>query len=81
MPFYFLKTFGCQMNVNDSEYLSGQLEEMGYLMVSDFSKADLIILNTCCVRAKVEQKIYSMAGRISKIKEQRPRLYLEFVAV
>ncbi len=73
MPFYFLKTFGCQMNVNDSEYLSGQLEEMGYLMVSDFSKADLIILNTCCVRAKVEQKIYSMAGRISKIKEQRPK--------
>ncbi|HOF02735.1 MAG TPA: tRNA (N6-isopentenyl adenosine(37)-C2)-methylthiotransferase MiaB [Atribacterota bacterium] len=70
--FYHLETFGCQMNVNDSEYLSGQLEEMGYVMTRDINIADLIILNTCCVRAKVEQKIYSRAGIISKIKKFKP---------
>lgn len=71
---YFIKTFGCQMNVNDSEYLEGQLEEMGYNKTLDLNCADLIILNTCCVRKKVEQKIYSMAGRISQIKKEKPKI-------
>lgn len=71
---YFIKTFGCQMNVNDSEYLVGQLEEMGYKKTHDLNNADLIILNTCCVREKVEQKIYSMAGRISQIKKDFPEI-------
>lgn len=71
---YFIKTFGCQMNVNDSEYLVGQLEEMGYINTGKIDDADLIILNTCCVREKVEQKIYSAAGRIGKIKKKRPEI-------
>ncbi len=71
---YFIKTFGCQMNVNDSEYLAGQLEEMGYESSTDLYKADLIILNTCCVRAKVEQKIYSLAGIVSQIKKEKPEI-------
>ena len=62
------------MNVNDSEYLTGQLEEMGYISCKDMDKSDLIILNTCCVREKVEQKIYSAAGRIAKIKKKRPEI-------
>lgn len=62
------------MNVNDSEFLAGQLEEIGYIMTSDLYKAEIIILNTCCVRAKVEQKIYSMAGRISKVKKEKPEV-------
>lgn len=72
--YYYIKTFGCQMNVNDSEYLAGQLEDIGYVMTSDLNKADLIILNTCCVREKVEQKIYSLAGIINKIKKEKPEL-------
>jgi len=71
---YFIKTYGCQMNVNDSEYLSGQLEEMGYVTTTNLHSADLIILNTCCVREKVEQKIFSMAGRICQIKKEKPEL-------
>ena len=72
--FYFLKTYGCQMNVNDSEYLAAQIEEMGYKKTLDMDDADLIILNTCCVRKKVEQKIYSIAGRVSQIKRDNPEV-------
>jgi len=71
---YLIKTFGCQMNVNDSEFISGQMEDMGYKMTSDINQADIVILNTCCVRKKVEHKIYSMAGKISQIKKEKPEL-------
>ena len=75
-PKVFIKTFGCQMNVNDSEYIMGQLEKLGYSNTEDMSKADLILLNTCCVRAKVEQKIFSLIGKIKKIKESNPNVIL-----
>ena len=65
----YLKTFGCQMNVNDSEYIIGQLVKLGYSTTEDIFKSNLILLNTCCVRAKVEQKIYSLIGKIKGIKE------------
>ena len=73
---FFVKTFGCQMNVNDSEYIAGQLEQLGYSLTEDILESDLILLNTCCVRAKVEQKIYSLIGKIKKIKENNPNLIL-----
>lgn len=72
----FIKTFGCQMNVNDSEYIIGQLEQLGYSTTKDMFKSNLILLNTCCVRAKVEQKIYSLIGKIKKIKENNPNVIL-----
>jgi len=75
-PKLFVKTFGCQMNVNDSEYIAGELEQSGYSITEDISKSDLILLNTCCVRAKVEQKIYSLIGKIKKIKENNPNVIL-----
>jgi len=62
------------MNVNDSEIISGQLEEMGLQETSDINQASIIILNTCCVRKKVEDKIYSMAGRVSLIKKENPEI-------
>ncbi|MDP2945451.1 MAG: radical SAM protein, partial [Atribacterota bacterium] len=68
----FIRTFGCQMNVNDSEYIAGQLVKLGYSLTEDIFKSNLILLNTCCVRAKVEQKIYSLIGKIKKIKESNP---------
>jgi tRNA-2-methylthio-N6-dimethylallyladenosine synthase len=75
-PKLFIKTFGCQMNVNDSEYIVGQLVKLGYSTTEDIFKADLILLNTCCVRAKVEQKIYSLIGKIKKIKKSNPNVIL-----
>ena len=62
------------MNVNDSEIISGQLDEMNISMTSDVNQADIIIFNTCCVREKVEHKIYSLAGKISTLKEEKPSL-------
>jgi len=75
-PKLFIKTFGCQMNVNDSEYIAGQLVKLGYSITEDIFKSNLILLNTCCVRAKVEQKIYSLIGKIKKIKENNPNVIL-----
>lgn len=75
-PKLFIKTFGCQMNVNDSEYIAGQLLKLGYSTTEDIFESNLILLNTCCVRAKVEQKIYSLIGKIKKIKENNPNLIL-----
>jgi len=75
-PKAFIKTFGCQMNVNDSEYIIGQLVKLGYSNTEDIFKSNLILLNTCCVRAKVEQKIYSLIGKIKKIKENNPDVLL-----
>ncbi len=72
----FIKTFGCQMNVNDSEYIIGQLGKLGYSITEDIAKSNLILLNTCCVRAKVEQKIYSLIGKIKDIKKTNPSVIL-----
>ena len=78
---YFIKTYGGQMNVNDSEYLAGQLEEMDYKKTPDLNNADLIILNTCCVRKKVEQKIYRWQAGSVKLRKIIRKLFLEFVVV
>jgi len=75
-PTLYIKTFGCQMNVNDSEYIIGQLVKLGCSTTENISKSNLILLNTCCVRAKVEQKIYSLIGKIKKIKENNPDVIL-----
>ena len=72
----YIKTYGCQMNVNDSEYLVGQLQNSNYEMTHDILDADLILLNTCCVRKKVEQKVYSLIGKVKKIKEKNSHLKL-----
>ena len=72
----YVKTFGCQMNVNDSEYIIGQLVKLGYSTTENIFKSNLILLNTCCVRAKVEQKIYSLIGKLKEIKESKPDVIL-----
>ena len=75
-PKAYVKTFGCQMNVNDSEYIVGQLKNMNYVMTDTMHEADLILLNSCCVRKKVEQKIYSLVGKIKKLKIKNPDIKL-----
>ena len=69
-----IKTFGCQMNERDSEIMEQLLAQNGYLPAADFSAADLIILNTCSIRAKAEQKFFSLLGSLRQEKERRPGL-------
>jgi tRNA-2-methylthio-N6-dimethylallyladenosine synthase len=67
----FVKTFGCQMNVYDSERMSEALAGDGYVETGDIDGADLIILNTCHIREKAAEKVYSELGRIRDIREER----------
>ena len=53
---YSILTMGCQLNENDSEKLSGMIEEMGYTRTENIEEADLIVFNTCCVRENAEEK-------------------------
>lgn len=61
---YFIETFGCQMNQHDSERLAGLLETEGYEATSDEGRADLVVINTCSVREKAEEKLYSRLGEV-----------------
>ncbi len=72
----FLETFGCQMNESDSSRLLAFLSRSGYERAGDYRDADLIILNTCSVRDKAEQKVYSALGRFRHLKEERPDLVI-----
>jgi tRNA-2-methylthio-N6-dimethylallyladenosine synthase len=74
--YLYLETFGCQMNVNDSEKIVGLLKEIGYHPTLDSSRADLIILNTCSVRSKAEHKVYSQLGRFRELKSRNNALIL-----
>ena len=67
---YFIKTFGCQMNVHESEKLSGMLESLGYTSTDLIEQADVIVFNTCCIRDGVEQKIMGNIGSIKKLKKR-----------
>ena len=64
MPKYHVETFGCQMNGHDSERLSGLLEQDGYERATDETTANLIVLNTCSVRERAEEKLYSRLGEL-----------------
>jgi tRNA-2-methylthio-N6-dimethylallyladenosine synthase len=72
----YIQTFGCQMNVQDSEKMAALLQESGYETTDDPGRADLIILNTCSIREKAAQKIYSQLGRFQALKEQKPHLLI-----
>jgi len=72
----FIKTFGCQMNEYDSFRILKMLEAHGYAHVKTYDSADLILLNTCTVRQKAEDKAYSELGRLKKIKLKNSRLII-----
>ena len=67
----YVKTYGCQMNVHDSEKLKGIYTDYGYTIIDSPEAADVIILNTCSVRRKAEQKFYSELGRLKIFKKQK----------
>ena len=72
----FIKTFGCQMNVSDSDRIINILRGSGYRLTDDESMADAIIINTCSIRDKAEQKVYSALGRFKNLKNENKRLIL-----
>jgi len=74
--FVHLQTFGCQMNVHDSEKMLSILAEYDYRPTDDIHRADIILLNTCSVRAKPEHKVYSALGRLKKLKEKNHHLVI-----
>jgi tRNA-2-methylthio-N6-dimethylallyladenosine synthase len=73
---YYLETFGCQMNVNDSEKVAGLLEADGYEASPSVEDADLVFLNTCAVREKAAQKLYHRLGRLKRLRATRPELVI-----
>ena len=70
----FIRTFGCQMNEHDSERMAGLLHQQGYVLTQNPEEADVILVNTCSIRDKAEQKSYSELGRYAELKEARPGL-------
>jgi tRNA-2-methylthio-N6-dimethylallyladenosine synthase len=73
---FHIHTFGCQMNERDSERFAAWLSRAGHTQAADESGADLIIINTCSIRKKAEDKVYSLVGRLEKEKQKRPGLIL-----
>ena len=69
-------TYGCQMNVAESERMAGQLAKIGYALTDEIATADLILINSCCVRATAEDKIYGKIGELKKYKLQNPALII-----
>ena len=67
----YVKTFGCQMNVYDSEKMVDLLSPLGYELTDELPGADMVILNTCHIREKAEQKVYSDLGRIRRFKKEK----------
>ncbi|MEI6277879.1 MAG: tRNA (N6-isopentenyl adenosine(37)-C2)-methylthiotransferase MiaB [Verrucomicrobiae bacterium] len=79
MPLVHIKTYGCQMNVRDSEQVAKMLGERGYRMTDVEAEADVILLNTCSVRDMAEQKAIGKMGMLRKLRETRPHLVLGYL--
>ncbi|MBV4425609.1 tRNA (N6-isopentenyl adenosine(37)-C2)-methylthiotransferase MiaB [Clostridium tyrobutyricum] len=73
---FFIETWGCQMNEEDSEKLSGMLKSIGYTKTTQKDTADIIIFNTCCVRENAELKVYGNLGMLRKLKKNNPELII-----
>ena len=69
---YFIETYGCQMNVADSELVESLLQKEGYLRAGQLSDADAIFVNTCAIREHAEEKVHSQLGRYDLIKKEKP---------
>ena len=70
----FIGVYGCQMNISDAERMEGQLKTIGYERIENMEDADLILLNTCCVRETAEDKVYGKIGEIKHLKRGNPHL-------
>ncbi len=73
---YWIETWGCQMNALDSDKIAGAMESRGFLRANDVRDADVVLLNTCAIREKAEEKVFSEIGRLVPLKRRRPDLVL-----
>jgi tRNA-2-methylthio-N6-dimethylallyladenosine synthase len=73
---YYIETWGCQMNEEDSEKLSGMLKSIGYTRTENKEEATIILFNTCCVRENAENKVYGNLGNLKKLKKKNPNLVI-----
>jgi tRNA-2-methylthio-N6-dimethylallyladenosine synthase len=73
---YKILTWGCQMNIHDSEIISGILQKVGYCPADTLKESDVIILNTCCVRENAERKVYGRIAQLKQFKQRNPDLIL-----
>jgi tRNA-2-methylthio-N6-dimethylallyladenosine synthase len=73
---YLVRTFGCQMNEHDSERIAGQMEADGYTPADSEDDADVIVLNTCCIRENADNKLYGTLGHLKSRKDARPDLQI-----
>ena len=71
---YVVRTFGCQMNEHDSERIAGMFEADGLIAADDIEDADVVVLNTCCVRENADNKLYGTLGHLRSLKDRRPGL-------
>ena len=69
---YVVRTFGCQMNEHDSERIAGLLEADGMQVTDDVEDADVVVLNTCCIRENADNKLYGTLGHLKSLKDRRP---------
>ncbi|TIC84482.1 tRNA (N6-isopentenyl adenosine(37)-C2)-methylthiotransferase MiaB [Nocardioides sp. GY 10127] len=73
---YEVKTYGCQMNVHDSERLTGLLEDAGYVAAPDGEQADVVVFNTCAVRENADNKLYGNLGHLAPVKAAKPGMQI-----
>ena len=75
----FVKSYGCQMNVYDSNRIKDLLEPKGFQETLSIKDADIIVLNTCHIREKAAEKVYSDIGRINKIKQNIKKILIKIL--
>ena len=73
---YVIRTYGCQMNEHDSERIAGLLEADGYERAEDDAEADVVVLNTCCIRENADNKLYGNLGHLKSVKAKRPGMQI-----
>ncbi|MGH9183850.1 MAG: tRNA (N6-isopentenyl adenosine(37)-C2)-methylthiotransferase MiaB [Acidimicrobiales bacterium] len=73
---YAIRTFGCQMNAHDSERIAGLLEADGLEATDDVAEADVVVLNTCCIRENADNKLYGNLGHLKALKAARPGMQI-----
>ncbi|HUC03938.1 MAG TPA: tRNA (N6-isopentenyl adenosine(37)-C2)-methylthiotransferase MiaB, partial [Acidimicrobiales bacterium] len=73
---FFVRTFGCQMNEHDSERIAGALVADGMVPAANMEDADVIVLNTCCIRENADQKLYGTLGNLKPLVDAKPGLQI-----
>lgn len=73
---YFVKTYGCQMNVHDGEEIQARLESLGFKSTQILEDADIVILNTCAIRENAHDKVFGYLGRCKHLKREKPNLII-----